>query len=634
MNVTRFLLRSLLALVALSAHFTNAQPRLLPESLEGPLARELLTLEPRVWREARQARASLAQIQSRLESAGDNERVAFYLLLAQSLQYLHIDEVYADTVQRGVNALVSDTPQRVRLMLQLHDGVRMVRSGAYAEAIAHLGATFAASQSAGLTGIATLVRAELAYAQTVAGRHEVAVEELQGAHADAVASGDTFLVAVVNEVFGVLYTYIDEYERAVSHYRLALEDYDQLGYAVYIGEAVYGLATAHRYAGDYDAALSAFERYRDMTASLGDGQGRFMALYGLGSTHGDRGDCAQALVVIAEALSAIGPEDYKAELLKRAAVCHAQSGNALDARAALARAKATITGIAELRGTRWEIDLHRIEADMEAALGNFEAAYEAMVIFHGKKIALQEENASERRQSRREALENERQALRIELLQEQARVRSLELETQRRGLRQQRLWTAFLVFAGLVLGAVVLWRLRDMRRWRELSIRDPLTGVGNRRHAFARLEARLQELDPARGELSLVLLDIDDFKAVNDRYGHPEGDSVLQAIATALSALLRPGDELSRVGGEEFLLLLPRTGLDGATMVAERVREVIRELQVVSSGGDTLCVTASIGVAAVSRSRTTADAMYAAVDEALYRAKADGKDRVEVMPED
>lgn len=75
MNVTRFLLRSLLALIALSAHCINAQPRLLPESLEGPLARELLTLEPRVWRDARQARASLAQIRSRLESAGDNERV-------------------------------------------------------------------------------------------------------------------------------------------------------------------------------------------------------------------------------------------------------------------------------------------------------------------------------------------------------------------------------------------------------------------------------------------------------------------------------------------------------------------------------------------------------------------------------
>lgn len=634
MKFTLFLLRAFLASIALSAHFADAQPRLLPESLEGRLARELFTLEPLVWRDAWQARASLEQVQKRLEPASDDERAAFYLLLAQSLQYLHIDKVYADTVQRGVNALVADTPERVRLMLQLHDGVRMVRSGAYAEAIAQLGVTFGASQSAGLTGIATLARAELAYAQTLAGRHDVAVEELQGAHADAVASGDAFLVAVVNEVFGVLYTYIDEYERAVRHYRLALEDYDQLGYAVYSGEAVYGLATAHRYAGDYDAALSAFVRYRDMTASFGDGQGRFMALYGLGSTHGDRGDCAQALVVIAEALSATGPEDYKAELLKRAAVCHAQSGSASAARAALTTAQETINGIAELRGTRWEIDLHRSEAEMEAALGNFEAAYEAMVIFHAEKIALHEANASERRQLRREALENERQALRIELLQEQARIRSLELETQRRGLRQQRLWTAFVVFAGLVLGAVVLWRLRDMRRWRELSIRDPLTGVGNRRHAFARLEGRLQELDPARGQLSLVLLDIDDFKAVNDRYGHPAGDSVLQAIATALSELLRPGDELSRVGGEEFLLLLPRTGLDGATTVAERVRNVIRELRVVSSGGGILRVTASIGVAAVSRSRTTADAMYAAVDEALYRAKTDGKDRVEVAPAD
>lgn len=629
MKVFLFSLRALLPLLAATALLTEAQPRLLPETLDGSLAQELSALEPLVWEDAWRARASLEPLTGRVEAASADERVAYYLLYAQSLQYLHDDEVYADTVQRGMDAFESDTPIRLRLMLRLLDGVRLIRAGAYGDAMAQLGATAAESRAVGLPRIATLARAELGYAQTLAGRHEVAVEELQGAYGDAVASGDNFLVAAVNEVFGVMYTYIDEYDQAIHHYRLALRDYDDLGYAVYSGEAIYGLATAHRYAGNYDAALAAFERYRDMTASRGDGHGRFMALYGLGSTHGDRGDCAQALAVIGRALIASGPEDYKAELLKRAAVCHAQVGDAGAARAALARAQSIIGAIPELRGTRWEIDLRQSEAEMEAALGNYEAAYQAMVAFHGEKTALQQENAAERRQSRREALENERQALRIELLQEQARVRSLELDNQRRDLRQQRLWTGLLVFTALLLGAIVLWRLRDMRRWRELSIRDSLTGVGNRRYAFERLAARLQGLDPTRGQLSLVLLDIDDFKSVNDRFGHPAGDRVLQEIATALSALLRPGDELSRVGGEEFLLLLPRTGVDGACTVARRVRQAIRELRVASGGGGVLSVTASIGVAAVTPSRTSAEALYAAADAALYRAKANGKDRVE-----
>lgn len=623
------LLRALLPLLALVAVLAEGQPRLMPEALQGSLARELVALEPAVWRDPWQARAALEGLRERLDTAGDDERVAFYLLLAQSLQYLHVDEAFAEAVQRGTDARDPDTPARLRLMLDVLGGVRLVRAGDYVEAMAQLGGTIRASRAVALPRIATLARIELGYAQTLAGRHDAAVEELQGAHRDAIAAGDVFLVAAANEVFGVLYTYIDEYEQAIRHYRQALQDYDELGYPVYSGEAVYGLATAHRYAGDYDAALAAFGRYREMTTSRGDGHGRFMALYGLGSTHGDRGDCPQALAVIDSALSATGPEDYKAELLKRAAVCHAEGGNAEAARAALTRAQSIIRAIAELRGTRWEIDLRRSEAEMEAALGNFESAYEAMVTFHREKMALQQANAAERRQSRREALENERQALRIELLQEQARVRSLELDSQRQDLRQQRLWTALLVFTGLVLGGSILWRLRDMRRWRELSTRDSLTGAGNRRFAFERLASALDGLDPSRGQLSLVVLDLDDFKAVNDRHGHPVGDRVLQAIATALSALLRPGDVLSRVGGEEFMLMLPRTGLEGACSVAARVRDVIRELRVASGDGETLRVSASIGVAAATPARNSADALYAAADAALYRAKAGGKDRVE-----
>lgn len=624
-----FSLTALVAMLALTPLFAEAQPRLLPGDLEGPLAKELAALEQAVWYDPWQASASLEGLRGRLALAAADERVAFHLLLSQSLQYLHVEKDFAEAVQRGNDALSEDTPARLRLMLHLLDGVRLVRAGAYAEAIEQFPLTIDASRAAGLPGIATLARTELAYARALAGRYEAAIEGLQEAHAHAVAAGDMFLVAVVNEVFGVLYTYIDEYDRAVRHYRLALRDYDELGYAVYIGEAVYGLATAHRYAGDYDAALAAFERYRAMTASRDNTQGRFMALYGLGSTHGDRGDCRQALAVIGEALAVTGPEDYKAELLKRAAVCHAEAGDAEAARDDLAQARSIINAITELRGTRWEIDLYRNEAEMEAALGNFEAAYAAMLIFHREKTALRQANAEEQRQSRREALENERQALRIELLQEQARVRSLEFDRQREGLRQQRLWTVFLICIGLILVAIVLWRLRDMRRWRELSNRDSLTGVGNRRHAFARLEALLKDLDPSRGQLSLVLLDLDDFKSVNDRYGHPVGDRVLKEIGTALSSLLRPGDELSRVGGEEFLLMLPRTGLEGACITAARIRQAIGELRVASGTGDTLRVSASIGVAAVTPACDNADALYAAADAALYRAKAGGKDRVE-----
>jgi diguanylate cyclase (GGDEF)-like protein len=365
-------------------------------------------------------------------------------------------------------------------------------------------------------------------------------------------------------------------------------------------------------------------------AAHGDAGGRFSALYGLGMTYAEMGDCATALPVIDEALGAGGPADYDAELLKRAAVCHARQGDAAAAIAALARAREIIEGMPELAGTRWAIGLDKAEADLHAALGNFDTAYRALDRYQAAQLQLQRENASERRLSQRAALENARQALQIELLQEQARVRSLEIGQQQRELRNERLGFILVAVGLLLVVAIVLWRLRDLRRFRELSTRDSLTGIANRRHIFGRLETLLEGLAPGRGSLSVVLLDVDDFKAINDRHGHPVGDRVLQTLASSLAGMLRPGDEVARVGGEEFLLVLPRTDRDGAVRVAARLRETLRDLRVAAGGGVPIALTASIGVATAGPGRDNPDALYAAADEALYRAKASGKNRYEL----
>ena len=216
------------------------------------------------------------------------------------------------------------------------------------------------------------------------------------------------------------------------------------------------------------------------------------------------------------------------------------------------------------------------------------------------------------------------------LLQEQARVRSLEIGQQQRELRNERLGFILIAVGLVTVVAIVLWRLRDLRRYRALSTRDGLTGIANRRHIFDRLESLLEGLAPDRGSLSVVLLDVDDFKAINDRHGHPVGDRVLQALAASLAGMLRPGDEVARVGGEEFLLVLPRTDRDGAVRVAARLREALRDLRVAAGGGAPITITASIGVATAGPGRDNPAALYAAADEALYRAKASGKNRFEL----
>lgn len=160
-----------------------------------------------------------------------------------------------------------------------------------------------------------------------------------------------------------------------------------------------------------------------------------------------------------------------------------------------------------------------------------------------------------------------------------------------------------------------------------LAHTDPLTELANRRHFMEALAREVYRADRYHHPLSIVILDLDRFKRVNDTYGHAAGDDVLRDAATALRSVCRDVDMAARLGGEEMALLLPETDLPGARIVAERVRERIATTAHRSPAGDPFRVTASFGVA-TARSGTTAETLLQAADEALYRAKGAGRNRV------
>lgn len=161
-----------------------------------------------------------------------------------------------------------------------------------------------------------------------------------------------------------------------------------------------------------------------------------------------------------------------------------------------------------------------------------------------------------------------------------------------------------------------------------LEHRDPLTGVRTRTNMLADL--REQQALVARGVLpcSIAILDLDHFKRINDRYGHPTGDVVLGSVAKCLDANVRPYDRIYRYGGEEFLLCMPTTTLDMAVELAERLREAIASHDPeVAPDGHPLRITASFGVTAMERDRDVEESIDRA-DKALYLAKAAGRNRV------
>ncbi len=160
-----------------------------------------------------------------------------------------------------------------------------------------------------------------------------------------------------------------------------------------------------------------------------------------------------------------------------------------------------------------------------------------------------------------------------------------------------------------------------------LAMSDELTGLANRRAFFVRGEEDLKMARRYAAPLSLLMLDIDRFKGINDNYGHHVGDQVLQLVATTMQGLIREVDKLGRIGGEEFAILLPNTGPEEASNLAERLRIAV-EKKTLQSEGQAICVTISVGVTAFGRNTTTLDDLMRDADAALYRAKNQGRNRV------
>ena len=163
----------------------------------------------------------------------------------------------------------------------------------------------------------------------------------------------------------------------------------------------------------------------------------------------------------------------------------------------------------------------------------------------------------------------------------------------------------------------------------KLALLDPLTGLYNRRYLNETASLELAQAREQGNPLSLVILDIDHFKQVNDRYGHPAGDQMLVALADLLRAHTRPADILCRTGGEEFLLLLNKMPLEAAVGRAETLRQAFAQLAV-PCGDQRIQATLSLGIASYPNHADYLDGLIQLADEALYLAKRGGRNRVEV----
>jgi diguanylate cyclase (GGDEF)-like protein len=164
-----------------------------------------------------------------------------------------------------------------------------------------------------------------------------------------------------------------------------------------------------------------------------------------------------------------------------------------------------------------------------------------------------------------------------------------------------------------------------------VAITDELTGLRNRRYIVERLEEEFQRAKRTGRPLSLIMLDIDHFKKINDAHGHLFGDVVLRVVSTRMKETLRKHDLIGRVGGEEFLIICPESSLEDTVVVAERIRRIIHG-ETISDGVREAAVALSAGVTMLMASDRSSDTLFSRADTALYKAKERGRNRVVVLP--
>jgi len=160
------------------------------------------------------------------------------------------------------------------------------------------------------------------------------------------------------------------------------------------------------------------------------------------------------------------------------------------------------------------------------------------------------------------------------------------------------------------------------------TVLDPLTGAYNRRYLYEVGQKEIEKIQRYGRKFSLVFMDIDDFKAINDQYGHLSGDTVLKTLAQKLQVFIRKSDYVFRFGGEEFLIILHRADSKKALKIAERIRQEVAKEPIKTYDGKTIFITLSIGIATVNETIKDIHELINKADLAMYKAKQSGKNKV------
>ncbi|GAA5177386.1 diguanylate cyclase [Niveibacterium umoris] len=422
----------------------------------------------------------------------------------------------------------------------------------------------------------------------------------------------------------ILYNRMGDYAQAKHYYMQSLKGHIAEGARREQAVTLHNLGRAHENLGEWHEAKQAFEESLAINHELGYSRGEAYALRGLASVCNATGDatCATAYLARAEAAAKGAPDArLHAQILLQRGISYRLQKRYPESIAALQEAATTFASadsLAELR------DTYRALSATYAEFNDWRAAYERQVEFKNTSDTLLLRQLDQRFATLKVEFDTAAKDKENTLLLREKAVTERALEQERTVGRLQAAVIALATVLTLILATLVVRHRRASQRMEALANTDELTGLPNRRDILGRLSEWLGT--PQGPSCATLIADLDHFKPINDKFGHLVGDDILREVAKALTEIVREPACVGRIGGEEFLVMLPDTGLEEAAQMAERLRE--RVLAIDTSRWFTdRGISASFGVTA-SAAGDTVSSMLRRADEALYDAKARGRNCV------
>ncbi|HEY8509838.1 MAG TPA: diguanylate cyclase, partial [Steroidobacteraceae bacterium] len=422
------------------------------------------------------------------------------------------------------------------------------------------------------------------------------------------------------------YNRMGDFAQARDIYTRALKAQRESGLRREEAVTLHNLGRAHENLREWDSARQAFSSSLEISRSIGYARGEAYALRGLAAAANATDDSLGALDLLerAEELQKQTPDArLRAQIqLTRGTALH-RLNRLVQAVASLEDALAVFKAADarnELVATLSEL------AAVRAKLGDYRAAYELQSSAKATSEALLRNQLDQRFTTLKVEFDMAQKERENAQLISENQANALALAQAKRVRQLQGAVIALTAMLAILLATLAIHQRRTSDRMRRLAMTDELTGVPNRRAILAQLEALLRNPDAL--PCATLIVDVDHFKSINDHHGHPAGDEVLRVIAQQMRTAVREPAFFGRLGGEEFLVVLPSTNVEDAVPAAERLREQVMQIDTARWFADRRRITASIGLT-VSIPGDTPSTLLQRADKALYTAKRTGRNRVQ-----